>query len=258
MKSHPYSEVFPAMNGPDFSALVDDIRIHGLIQPIVLYEGQILDGRNRWRACEELGIEPKTTEYKGDDAIGYVVSLNLTRRHLNGSQRAVVANKIATLKHGEQKRLREVTDDAQICASSPQLAKTQKEAAEKMNVSRRAVQQARKVAEHATPELKRAVERGEVPVSVAAQLVDASPEAQNEAAKGGKKAAHKIAASMAKTKPIRKKPSKLTTPTLGPPCDGMQFARMAILDLEQIRPDDVERKQALATVRRWIDEHEEN
>jgi hypothetical protein len=42
---------------------------------------------------------------------------------------------------------------------------------------------------------------------------------------------------------------------LGPPANGLQFARMAIMDLEQIRTDDVERNQALAFVREWLDEH---
>jgi ParB-like chromosome segregation protein Spo0J len=56
MKPHPYSEIFPPMEGVDFDALVEDIKTRGLVQPIVLYEGKILDGRNRARACNKLGI----------------------------------------------------------------------------------------------------------------------------------------------------------------------------------------------------------
>lgn len=52
------------------------------------------------------------------------------------------------------------------------------------------------------------------------------------------------------------KPSKRGRAVLLPPCDGKQFARMAILDLEQIRRDDTERKEAFAQVRRWLDEAE--
>ena len=44
------------MEGDEFAALVEDIRNHGLREPVVLYEGQILDGDNRFRACEVAGI----------------------------------------------------------------------------------------------------------------------------------------------------------------------------------------------------------
>jgi hypothetical protein len=57
----------------------------------VLYQGQVLDGRHRYRACLELGIEPRSREYSGTDPLGLVVAVNLQRRHLTKSQRAVVA-----------------------------------------------------------------------------------------------------------------------------------------------------------------------
>ncbi len=56
-----------------------------------MYEGKLLDGRNRWKACALAGVEPRFTEFQGDDPIGWVVSQNLVRRHLTASQRAVVA-----------------------------------------------------------------------------------------------------------------------------------------------------------------------
>ena len=185
MKPHPLSEIFPAMEGAEFSALVEDIRVHGLIQPLVMYQGKILDGRNRARACEKLGIKPKTTDYRGNDPLGYVLSLNLSRRHLSESQRAMVAAKIANLGHGQKKG---DSRDAQICAS----AVTQKEAADSVKVSRRAVQDARKVVAKASPALRKAVERDEIPVSTAAKLVDEPKATQKAAAEGGKAVAREI------------------------------------------------------------------
>lgn len=83
------------MEGAEFASLVEDIRAHGQVQPLVMYQGKILDGRNRARACEKIGIKPKTVDYRGTDPLGYVLSLNLARRHLNESQRAMVAARVS-------------------------------------------------------------------------------------------------------------------------------------------------------------------
>jgi hypothetical protein len=51
-KFHPASDIFPLIEGDEFSALAEDIRANGLLVPIVLHEGMILEGRNRFRACD--------------------------------------------------------------------------------------------------------------------------------------------------------------------------------------------------------------
>ena len=70
MKPHPYADILPLLEGEAFDALVADIRANGLLEPITLYEGMILDGRNRWNACKAAGVEPQFREFDGDGPAG--------------------------------------------------------------------------------------------------------------------------------------------------------------------------------------------
>jgi len=89
---HDVAHIFPMMAAEEFAELVDDIRDHGLHEPIWLHEDQIIDGRNRYNACMEAGIEPEYRVWNGQGSlIQFVVSLNLKRRHLTSSQRAMIA-----------------------------------------------------------------------------------------------------------------------------------------------------------------------
>ena len=67
MEFHPIANIFPMMGEEELDQLADDIMQNGLRQPIVLYQGQILDGRNRYQACELAAVEPDCTEYEGDE-----------------------------------------------------------------------------------------------------------------------------------------------------------------------------------------------
>jgi N6-adenosine-specific RNA methylase IME4/ParB-like chromosome segregation protein Spo0J len=166
MKFHPLADVFPLIEGAEFDDLVADIKAYGLIEPIIVFEDMILDGRNRYRACEAAGVEPAFTPYRGDDPVAYVVSLNLKRRHLNESQRAMVGAKLATLRDGQRADLIEGLPIGRASAL--------------LNVGERSVARAREVQEHGAPELVQAVERGAVSVSAAADLATLPVQEQQE------------------------------------------------------------------------------
>lgn len=89
LMQHPLSAAFPAMSAEDFQALKDDIENNGQREPVMVFEGMVLDGWHRYTACEQLGLPvEKFTFPEGGDPVAFVLSHNLHRRHLSASQRA--------------------------------------------------------------------------------------------------------------------------------------------------------------------------
>ena len=168
MNFHPLANIFPLIEGVAFDDLVADIREHGVREPVWLYEEQILDGRNRWRAAEVAGVDCQTRVYAGDEPVQFVLSLNLHRRHLSESQRAMVGAKLANLGHGQR-------PDRSI-----DLSTTQPQAAEMLNVSVPSIKRARDVIAGGSPELVHAVESGSVSVSAAADVATLPKQEQAE------------------------------------------------------------------------------
>jgi len=91
LKVHPAAEIFPMLNAEELDALALDIKANGLQQPIIMWEGLLLDGRNRLAACAICGVEPSFKQYEGNSPVTFVISANIKRRQLDASQRACVA-----------------------------------------------------------------------------------------------------------------------------------------------------------------------
>lgn len=90
MRAHPYADRFPMLGAEELDRLAADIAENGLRNPIVLdSHGRILDGRNRWAACEIAGVKPDTVLFDGDDEAAFVLSVNVARRHLTTGQQAM-------------------------------------------------------------------------------------------------------------------------------------------------------------------------
>jgi len=180
LEFHPVAEIFPLMADAELEALAADIGENGLREPVWLHsDGRLIDGRNRYLACQKAGVTPATREWDGDEGqlVSFIVSLNLHRRHLNESQRAVVAAKIANRRR----------EDTLIPGGlhSPKLDRHKSlssisagEAAHLLNVSEKSVFNAKTVLREGTAEEREAVERGEVAVTTVAKQIRAkmSPE----------------------------------------------------------------------------------
>jgi N6-adenosine-specific RNA methylase IME4 len=175
MKFHALANIFPLMEGEEFAGLVADIKEHGLRDPIITLDDRILDGRNRYRACQAASIEPRfralDEESDGDHPLAFVISHNLKRRHLKDGQRAMIAASLSNLKLG---------DNQHSPYGEPSV--TREAAAKLLNVKPRTVDRAREVRDHAEPELKTAVEQGHPEVATAADATKLPANQQREVA----------------------------------------------------------------------------
>lgn len=173
MNFHPIAEIFPLMSDADLSSLADDISVNGLRESIWTYKGSIIDGRNRFLACQKNGVEPSFREYTANEnnLVSFVVSLNLKRRHMNESQRSSVAARLATFSHGGDRKSDQAANWRDV---------SQEQAAKLLNVGERSIQRAKKVLNEGVPELIQAVEQGEIAVSAASKIAELPKPEQEE------------------------------------------------------------------------------
>ena len=84
------ADLMPPMPEKEYIILRDSIRDHGLLDPIWLYNGEILDGRHRYQACLETGRPLLTRAYEGDEPIAFATQINVNRRHLPLKPRCIL------------------------------------------------------------------------------------------------------------------------------------------------------------------------
>lgn len=184
---HPIAEEIPRWGSDSFEKLCEDIATNGLVNSIVLYDGKILDGRHRYEACLEAGVKPSFREYKGDDPVGHVLSLNLLTRDWKPGQKAMIASNLANLSRGGNG----ANQYGSKCANLRNSEVSQSDAAEQMGVSRRTVQTAKKIRNKANKAITKMVEDGDISVNAGAALADLPKKKQEAIAKGGVAAAKK-------------------------------------------------------------------
>lgn len=103
-ESHPAAKLFPLVTPPELENLAEDIKSNGLLNPIIIHENLILDGRNRYLACKKAGVEPVFQKWNGQGSpTQWVLSINLHRRHLSASQRAAIATEALPMFEAEAK-----------------------------------------------------------------------------------------------------------------------------------------------------------
>lgn len=199
---HPVADLFPLIEGERFSELVADIRENGLIEAVTVdMDGRLIDGRNRVRACHHAGVEVRTREYDGNDVTSFVVSLNMSRRHLTDPQRAMIAAEIASL-------------PANRPLSPPYggLTPTQGQVRDQMQVSSGSMVRARSIINHGIPELAVLAKSGAVPLETGSRVAQLPADEQHDFVNQVNAGVKPIEAAPLVKKPDVTKPSRPKSP----------------------------------------------
>lgn len=176
---HELANVFRMLDEEEYTNLANNLLKNGFNSnnPIVLYEEQILDGRNRYKACKELEIEPIYREFgegsDPEDPSEFVHQQNYDRRQLTPTEKAMYAARRVTATQGGDRR----SEDFKRPHGRLKPV-TIEEAADAAEVSPRTVRRAKRVLDHGTPELIEAVDSGDLTVGEAEPIVALEPEEQ--------------------------------------------------------------------------------
>lgn len=162
------SALFPPLARDQYEALRLDIQANGQRVPIVLHGLEVIDGWHRLQICRELGIEPRVESLGASiDPMQYSISINLARRHLSTSEKAMIAAKISLAKEV-------ATHESNALAAPENPPFTVAEVAARFGVSERSVRSARKVVQTRDEALIQKASSGEIAISVASEIASAA------------------------------------------------------------------------------------
>lgn len=177
---HPIANIFPMMNADELAGLVADIKQNGLREELIFWKDQLIDGRNRIKACEIAGVDwaGHALELDEDtDPVAYVISHNLHRRHLDPGQKSLIG---ARLRRFFDEQAKERMSEGGKSAGNgrekkgvenlPPPTKARDAAGASVGVSGKLIDAATTVLKHGSKDLIAKVESGEVAVSKAAKI----------------------------------------------------------------------------------------
>lgn len=242
---HDAANIFP-MDDENLDTLAADIKENGQQVPIELIDGKIVDGRRRYMACRIAEVEPATKTVNPDDPVAYVLSLNLHRRHLTTSQKAMVAAKARGVydKAAKERQVRKPVDSV-VANFPPQKARDAAGAA--MGISGRSVDKASKVLREGSPELVTAVETNTVSVNAAEKIASLPKEDQPAAIESsGSTGGLSTTRATEKPQPPKELPEGVSRGV------GIQWGNAAIDALKRIPKNDGLRERGFQIVSDWI------
>lgn len=188
MNLHSLCTIFPKLDQLAFEALRSDIQNNGLRNPIMVKNGEVIDGQNRLQACNDLGITPRFEEYSGDDLVEFVLAQNLHRRHLSAGQAATIVALAQDWsaahpsgKISKSNKINDLDDNSKFAKLRTKglPVDTQTDRAEKSGASKRTQFSADKLVKF-NPELAKKVATGEMTLNAAIKEIEPQKEVSEE------------------------------------------------------------------------------
>ena len=153
-KQHPLSSAFPAMTDNEFQELRDSIETNGVLNPITIYEGMVIDGWHRYKAANEANVDcPETELDEWIDPKDFVLAQNKNRRHITVAQLAIATTQVYEW-HPANRPNKSVVPT--------ELLKTATELAKLAGVSESSIEKAKSILKNASEEVKEAVKSGKI------------------------------------------------------------------------------------------------
>ncbi len=250
MEYHEAADIFPK-DDSHIEELAADIKKNGQQIPIELLDGEILDGRCRYEACQKLGVEAIFKDVKVGNPVSYVLSLNLSRRHLEPQQRAMIVQRGRELADASAKdrhaKLSGRPPKNKPPDRDPEVSRgdARDEIAKAGKVSGRSVDRAAVIQKKGIPELIQAVDDGKLKLRPAERIAREPKESQKRL----------LESELApKPKPKRKRKKKSVTPADHIPEVGLDLAHRAINTLKEISPSDRFWKRGFEIVREYVED----
>lgn len=184
LTQHPLSAAFPAMLAEEFQGLRDSVNNCGVLNPITLLDGMVLDGWHRYTAAQSLGMACPTVELDDTDPQDFVMAQNKARRHITAAQLAMITTAVYAWRPPHRPNKSAVTAD---------LSKTVRELADIAGVGTRTIEQAKAVHAGAVPAVQDAVKAGAVSVETAAAVAKLPAAEQQAIAAAGPDAMRAVA-----------------------------------------------------------------
>ena len=156
-KIHRFVKLFPSMTEEEYQDLKEDIKLNGQIEPVLINSNnEILDGFHRSKCVSELGLNLKTTLYKGTekDYLNVVISKNLKRRMLNVNQKSLLGVRLLDLfkNDAELRRLNNLKQNQQTPnATRVSLGRSSEQAGKLVGVSHKSIERAAPKRRHVPP-----------------------------------------------------------------------------------------------------------
>jgi len=175
---HKIANLLPMITGPAWKEFLESVRRDGITSEIVLTpDGKtIIDGRNRYKACKELGIKPLTRKFgsrptDGASVAAFIIRENLERRQLTDSQRAIAGAKLSKLGRGQKSK-----DGSEL---------TQPDITALLNISGATLSRAKRATDKGTKAIQAMIEEQKISVSVGAALAGLPADEQDALAREG-------------------------------------------------------------------------